>query len=102
MGAKRFALDPKQNCHPDRSEAQWRDLRFLSPALTLGAPFKPFFGLSGKPLLSRQMSSLDADRKHRRECLAGRLNREINVSVSVSGTEERRFKLRRRKPYPLI
>jgi hypothetical protein len=27
-------LRAQQNCHPDRSEAQWRDLRFLSPALT--------------------------------------------------------------------
>jgi hypothetical protein len=24
----------KRICHPDRSEAQWRDLRFLSPVLT--------------------------------------------------------------------
>jgi hypothetical protein len=22
----------QQNCHPDRSEAQWRDLRFLLPS----------------------------------------------------------------------
>jgi hypothetical protein len=36
-GVKCFArkrLRAKQNCHPDRSEAEWRDLRFLFPVLT--------------------------------------------------------------------
>jgi hypothetical protein len=26
---------PKQKCHPDRSEAQWRDLLFIIPVSTL-------------------------------------------------------------------
>jgi hypothetical protein len=34
-----------------------------------------------------------ADRVHRRECLASGLNREIDVGVGVSSTEECRFKL---------
>ena len=31
---QREKSDPQLNCHPDRSEAQWRDLRFLFRILT--------------------------------------------------------------------
>ena len=36
----------------------------------------------------RQVEILSGDRKHRRECLAGRFNRKVNVGAGVSGTEE--------------
>jgi hypothetical protein len=31
----RLSFAAQQNCHPDRSVAQWRDLRFLSRTHTL-------------------------------------------------------------------
>jgi hypothetical protein len=31
MESGSWLIPPKLNCHPDRSVAEWRDLRFLSP-----------------------------------------------------------------------
>ena len=58
---------PNNNSSRVQLSTGWRDLRFSSGLIPCS--------------------------KHRRECLASGLNREVNVRAGVSGTKECRFEL---------
>jgi hypothetical protein len=68
-------LNPKQMCHPDRSEAQWRDLQFREPLLEMFStqcsgpavpPTNPLLKLIPKVLVINVVVVLHLRRFHKR------------------------------------